>query len=273
MIEVALCLAIIGFALVSILAVLPVGMNNQQKTRQSTLVSQDATMLLEAIRNGARGMDDLTNYVFAITNYVSFYNDRGKLQNPVPYAWGYAYGSAAYRNSAVAGYNLTNGARIVGTLSTPEFTAWNGQNTASSYQSGSLPLSSIFNVPYTSNRVYAYVRSLSGLAAEKPPQNNDLLRGSSFSYQVLCVNAPVANDPHVMTNAYSVFDQQLAGNLRHIWLLFRWPLLPNSSLPLRPERLDYRADVAGTVLLTNDYNVNQGMWLYFYQSQQFTNTP
>ena len=54
MIEVALCLAIMGFALVSILLVLPSGMNTQRDTRQETIINQDATVLLEAIR-GARG--------------------------------------------------------------------------------------------------------------------------------------------------------------------------------------------------------------------------
>ncbi|MGB7957244.1 MAG: prepilin-type N-terminal cleavage/methylation domain-containing protein, partial [Minisyncoccia bacterium] len=39
MIEVALCLAIIGFALVSILLVLPSGMNTQRDTRQETIIN------------------------------------------------------------------------------------------------------------------------------------------------------------------------------------------------------------------------------------------
>ena len=71
MIEIALCLAIIGFALVSILLVLPTGMNSQRDTREETIISQDASVLMEAIRGGARGMDDLTNYVYAITNYAT----------------------------------------------------------------------------------------------------------------------------------------------------------------------------------------------------------
>src|SRR5580698_3501258 len=66
MIEIALCLAIIGFALISILLVLPTGMNTQRDTRQETIISQDASELLEAIRGGARGNDDLTNYVYEI---------------------------------------------------------------------------------------------------------------------------------------------------------------------------------------------------------------
>ena len=68
MIEIALCLAIIGFALVSILLVLPSGMNTQRETREETIIGQDASMLMEAIRGGVQGNDDLTNYVYAITN-------------------------------------------------------------------------------------------------------------------------------------------------------------------------------------------------------------
>src|SRR5271169_3479456 len=78
MIEIALCLAIIGFALISILLVLPTGMHTQRDTREETIINQDASMLIEAIRGGARGMDDLTNYVYAITNYQQDYNNTGK---------------------------------------------------------------------------------------------------------------------------------------------------------------------------------------------------
>ncbi len=68
MIEIALSLAIIGFALVAIISVLPLGMNVQKENREETIINQDASVFLNAIRNGARGMDDLTNYVMAITN-------------------------------------------------------------------------------------------------------------------------------------------------------------------------------------------------------------
>ena len=69
MVEIAICLAIIGMALVAIIGVLPLGMNVQRDNREETVINQDATVFLEAIRNGARGLNDLTNYVYAITNY------------------------------------------------------------------------------------------------------------------------------------------------------------------------------------------------------------
>src|SRR5882724_985628 len=68
MIEIAICLAIIGVALVGIIGVLPYGMNTQRDNREETVIGQDANLLTELIRNGARGADDLTNYVYVIVN-------------------------------------------------------------------------------------------------------------------------------------------------------------------------------------------------------------
>ena len=72
MIEIALCLAIIGFALIAILLVLPSGMNTQRDTREETVIGQDASILLEAVRAGALGLDDLKNHVYAIVNTNAF---------------------------------------------------------------------------------------------------------------------------------------------------------------------------------------------------------
>ena len=73
MVEIAICLAIIGIALVAIIGVLPIGINVQKDNREETVIDQDASVFLENIRNGARGLDDLTNYVFAISNSWALY--------------------------------------------------------------------------------------------------------------------------------------------------------------------------------------------------------
>ncbi len=52
MVEVALSLAIVAFALVAIIGVMPAGLNVQKENREDTIISQDATLLLEAIRGG-----------------------------------------------------------------------------------------------------------------------------------------------------------------------------------------------------------------------------
>jgi type II secretory pathway pseudopilin PulG len=180
MVEIAISLAIIGIALVAIIGVLPLGMRTQRDNREETVINQDMTVLLEAIRSGARGLDDLTNYVYAITNYQVLY-PAGTLNT---------YG---YTNNF-----LTNGFNIIGLLSTPEYTdSTNG-----------LPFPNLMFGGY-SNHVVAYVRSMSGPAVEKPPQNNDIVVGDSFTYRLLCVNAPVASatPPVWQAGTYNSGDQ------------------------------------------------------------------
>jgi type II secretory pathway pseudopilin PulG len=246
MVEIAICLAIIGIALVSIIGVLPIGMNTQRDNREETIINQDATILMEAIRSGARGMDDLTNYVYAITNFYAHYKPDGTFDY---------YGTPPDGFSTSPPNLLTNGANIVGALSRPEFIDGNGFPTNNVYGGG------------FSNHVVAYVRSMSGPAVEKPPQDNQLLQQDSFGYRVLCVNAPIVTDTNgilqgdTITNAYY---KQLAANLHELRLTFLWPQLPNGSVG--PGRQTFRTLVAGQI--TRDLIFTN---LYFYQSQSFLN--
>jgi len=261
MVEVALSLAIIGIALVAIIGVLPIGMRTQRDNREETIINQDATVLMEAIRNGQRGLNELTNYIYAISNYWTLYNSDGSQNhtgvNGYTISAGFAYGAS------VPAMALTNGANIVGLLTTPEYT---------SDPTNGLPLPTLFNQNGYSNHVVAYVRSLSGPAVEKPPQDNDIIVGDSFSYRLLCVNAPVATD----TNFYSgvlypdptsrpAYVRQLVSGLHDLRLMFLWPQLPNGKVGAG--RQSFRTLVAGQIsqVLTN------GQWLYFYQPQSFTN--
>lgn len=61
--EIALCIAVIGVALVAIIGVLPSGLNVQKQNREDTLVAQDAQFLIEAVRGGSLNIQDLTNNV------------------------------------------------------------------------------------------------------------------------------------------------------------------------------------------------------------------
>ncbi|MBI2947111.1 MAG: type II secretion system protein, partial [Verrucomicrobia bacterium] len=54
MVEIALSLAIIAFALVAIIGVLPAGVKVQQENREETVINQDGLYLLEAIRTGSK---------------------------------------------------------------------------------------------------------------------------------------------------------------------------------------------------------------------------
>jgi prepilin-type N-terminal cleavage/methylation domain-containing protein len=269
LVEIAICLAIIGIALVAIIGVLPMGMRTQRDNREETIMNQDATVFLEAIRGGARGLNDLTNYVYAITNYWTRYNSGGgvmagggSINNGYTYssfsvAPGYVPPPAGY--SGPNGSPINSGTNIIGLLSAPEFTDFNGS-----------PTNNLFSGGY-SNHVVAYVRSVSGPAVEKPPQDNDILRSDSFSYRILCVNAPVAMDTNVFglignnISQQSPYTIQLAASLRDLRLTFLWPQLPNGTLGAG--RQTFRTLVAGQ--LTQVFTNRQ--WLYFYEPQSFTN--
>ncbi|HVU27892.1 MAG TPA: type II secretion system protein [Verrucomicrobiae bacterium] len=252
MIEIAISLAVIGIALVAIIGVLPIGMNTQKDNREETIINQDATVLLETIRNGARGVNDLTNYVYAITNsWITYAN-----HSPgAPQVNGYTYSSG----SIASGYPgfavpINNGTNIIGLLSTPEFTnPGNG---------GPSDSQAILNGNYISNHVVAYIRSLSGSAVEKPPQDNDILRSDSFSYKVFLQNTPVAID----TNNLSLYTTNLTANLHDLRLTFLWPLLPSGNTGAG--RQTFRTLVAGQIIQATNNNS-----LYYFQPQTFTNIP
>ena len=167
MIEIAVSLAIIGFALVAIIGVLPIGMNVQKDNREETIINQDASVLMDAIRNCAQGLDDLTNYVLAITNTVTQY-----VYPTMKPTYVGTYGYTLTNSSGMSPqYPLTNGFRIVGLLSTPKYVPW--------ASGGRSPTTG-----YYSNHVVAYVRSMSGPAYEKFPQNNQSVQDLAFNYRL-----------------------------------------------------------------------------------------
>ena len=194
MIEIAICLAIIGIALVAIVGVLPLGMNVQRENREGTIINQDATVLLEAIRNGARGMNDLTNYVYAVTNNWALYKTNGNTlpetteemvlhgyPNPsTTIAKGYCYYIRHVHRACHHHQQRHKHCRLV------EHAGIYG------CESGA-PINNFLVGNFYSNHIVAYVRSISGPAVEKPPQDNPIFQEDSFTYRLLCVNAPVAS--------------------------------------------------------------------------------
>jgi len=267
LIEIAICLAIIGIALVGIIGVLPMGMNTQRDTREETVINQDAALLLPIITQGAHGADDLTNYVYAITNYWTLYAVDGTVKQSGVNGYSYngvSIASQIYPQSPYSSLPITNGINIVGLLSTPELIA----DVATNFP----VVPSLFNTnndSVYSNHIIAYVRSMSGLAAEKPPQANNIVVNDSFSYRLLVVNAPVALDTNTLSSEnYSSFNHYLWQNQREFRMTFYWPLLPNGNVGNQPP-LTFRATVAGQLAPVYIYQQP----LYFYQSQFFVANP
>jgi hypothetical protein len=266
MVEIAICLAIIGIALVGIIGVLPRGMNTQRDVREETILNQDVATLIPILSRGLRGDDDLTNYIYAITNYWGLYGTNGTLLQTN--ACGYSYASSSpmslnppYFSSLIPPFPpilLTNGANIVGLLSTPEYVLNDGLFYPAFPNVG--VNAGGFNI--ISNHIVAYVHALSGLASEKPPQDNSLMVNDAFTYRMLVVNAPVAMDKNT---DYLGFNQQLWKNQHELRLSFFYPVQPNGSVG--PNQLTFRTTVAGTLLPTFVNNTLPN--LYFYQPQSF----
>jgi type II secretory pathway pseudopilin PulG len=237
MVEIALCLAIVGFALVAIIGVLPAGLNVQKDNREDTILNQDASVWLDAIRAGGAGPDWGGNYD-ELTNYV----DRIVVQS-TPYTVTPTSTNAGATTTLLAQFKppatvlLTNGAQIIGLLSTPKIV---------SYPNGS----------FVSNYVYAYCRAISGAAVEKAPQDNPDVRDLAFSYRMVVELAPVGvTDPEgILTNRV---DQVVRNNLTDVRLLFRWPVqrpvVPNQpDPPTGNGRMSLRTELSGGIALMPD---------------------
>ena len=126
----------------AIIGVLPSGMKVQRENREETIVYQDSEYLLEGIRSGAKGLDELTNYVESIS--IQSGNGRPR----------------TYTNNVFnpGGFlPLTNGLQIISLLSTPKV-EWFNNNT------------------YQVNKVTAQMRSISGRALDQSAVHAGLRR-------------------------------------------------------------------------------------------------
>lgn len=258
MIEIAISLAVIGFALVAIIGVLPTGITVQKDNREDTIINQDGPYWLEAIRNGAKGMDHLTNYVDTVTIHsvcgpigldrtIIYTNNPG--QKPFPYDG-----------------SMTNGQSIIGLLSVLKYNE-NGFHRVT-------------------NTVTARVRGLTGSAVEQGRANEDF----SFTYQLQVEIVPFITKQVSMSSTNYLFNdpndpapanadlkaawekerkinwieaKSREQNTSEIRLTFRWPLLPNGNTG--PHRKVFRVLATGEQVFTNR--------LPYFQPQSFAVRP
>jgi len=261
MVEIALALAIIGFALVAIIGVLPAGLNVQRDNREETVIVHDANYLVDAIRNGQRGLDDLTNYVEAITNYFQPYDADGNKVGPMV-VYGYTYTDYTIDNALQSGailqlHRLTNGYRIIGLLSTPKY-IYPQAGGFKPYRPADGPV----RAPFISNYVVAYIRSLSGAAFEKPPQANLDVRDISFRYRLISEFVPYSNwstndvdylapgltaeEINTRSNRWR-FERINQANSGELRLNFRWPV--SGRREAGPQAQAFRTLTAGSLEL------------------------
>jgi type II secretory pathway pseudopilin PulG len=291
MVEIAIAIGVIGFALVAVIGILPAGMSVQKDNREDTTISQDAPFFLDAIRNGSTnlivlnngtinylpqtGLDFLTNYVESITiisNYV--------VGNAIK----------TVTNTPFSGFNV--GLQILGLLSTPEPPFVTSSN-------------------FTITR--AIVRSLSGAAV----QQNGANQATAFRYQMdieivpfvnvapdstnyqFYLNAPYnypTNSPEVLSRYYRYLEMnpfpsftltpQAVTNLPYavgsmayscfdVKMRFSWPVIPtgNGNYIVGPNHQTYRTTVTSAIAPARTvsgftYFIN-GQRLWYFQPQSY----
>jgi hypothetical protein len=216
MVEIAFCIGIVAFAMVAILGILPRGLRVQKENREDTVLNQDGPYILEAIRSGSQGLDDLLRCVESITVQTG-----GVSQT-------YTNGPGPLR--------LTTGRDIIGLLSIPKYEEIVDRG----------------GVRFVTNRVTARIRALSGLASEKNGLTNEmafryLLTSEIIPFQSLPPNLSVS-DPGTIIKA-----QHLRKNFHEIRLTLRGPLFQRGN---RWEAVGkprvYRTQVSAELARIND---------------------
>ncbi|HOW66285.1 MAG TPA: type II secretion system protein [Candidatus Paceibacterota bacterium] len=254
MVEIAICLAIVAFAMVAIMGVLPAGMEVQKENREDTLINFEGTYYLEAIRSGSTRLWDLTNYVESIRTVRLDRNTRltNDYTNLYPY-------------------------QIVGLLSTPR-----------------VVYDQDLKRTITNLIIEAKIRARSGSAADKIPlsaERNqptavlaDAIRDLSFSYllrseivqyslgpgELNATNGLNAAELAVVTNRLEM-ARQMTNNTFDAKLTLRWPVRQNHTAGNNSQV--FRSMVSGALTVTNDAVNGRRVDLYFFQPLKYQRLP
>jgi type II secretory pathway pseudopilin PulG len=252
MIEIALSLAVIAFALVAIIGVLPVGMSVQKDNREETIVTLDAAYLMDALRTGAQGQDNLTNHIIGITNYTYAYGANSNLlSSNIAF---YTPARYSLNSSVVIPSNyLTNGQNIIGLLTLPKYQY-------------------VANGSFFSNYTTVDMHAINSSAIDQG--TNQAARDFAFNYRVdLEINPFNQFDPNwVVTNVPAMAElTYLRTNLSQIRLRYRWPILPNGK-DLGTGRQIFRTSQSGQVVAVPP-SAKQTPTRYFIQPQTYANVP
>lgn len=221
MVEIALSLAVVSFALVAILGILPSGMTVQRDNREDTIINQEGRYWLEAIKNGALGSDDLTNYVEEIVFYLEYLDNRQQtlvLSNSVSKPW--------------------QGSDIIGMLTTPKYGNFSAYPHASR----------------CTNRTVAIVKAITGSAAEKGPLTNEF----SLRYELeteLVANYPLPRAYPGTNLVVSNYNASVGQNLHDLRLILRWPVVRRGNeWVVGNNRKQFRGKLVGTpTAVRNDF--------------------
>lgn len=250
MVEIAICIAVVAFALVAIIGVMPTGLQVQRQNREDTIIEQEGNFWLEAIRSGSRGLNYLTNYVEVI--HVETLTKRPAQPNFRALTTDHSYRSG-----------FENGEDIIGLLSIPRYYDVNGL---------------VVKTP----SLFSYVRALTGSAAEKTPHND-----FGFMYRLTPELLPYNAGGGMNTNFHEfglapaeaaarsnlwVRTKTLGANLYQLKLTLQWPVYPRKGrLEVGNNRKVFRTLVGGSLWTVWTTNVSylSRRDLFFVQPSEF----
>ena len=237
MIELAICLGIIAFALVAIIGVLPVGINVQKDNREETVINQDGMFWMEAIRSGSTGMNDLTNHVVFIEI------DPAQGSNQKVYRWEPLAAKPGDGHMELP--RGVQGAAIIGLLSMPAQADLVGPVTVRNWPQ-------INNQSQRYNRIRAKVRAISGSAVDK----GEAAKEMAFSYRLTSEVRPIrtmGDWGNLSGNKLAMNANQFRKlNFYEIKLTFQWPeyIFGGEERP-GPNRKVFRTVAAGRLVNRN----------------------
>ena len=210
MVEIALSIAVVAFALVAILGVLPTGMTVQKDNRDDGVINQEGRYWLEAIRSGAR-VEDLTNYVESIT-----ITNQTVAKKSVTFDNGYG-GAVGLRPQDV-----------IALLSTPKYIFDDKNNRET-------------------NRVSARVKAITGPAAEKGSLTNEFSFRYEMQVEITPSSTSPLAGTFPDGGAQNRFISTLGENLHELRLIFRWPVVQRGNgWFVGNNRKTFRARIAGS---------------------------
>jgi len=212
-------------------------MRVQKDNREETVINQDAVYLMDILRSGSRGANDLTNYVFGIVQWTNALSAANSYINPTL--------TPSFSFTNVQPLPLNSGSNIVGLMCLPRINYPNG----------------------ITNTVTVYMQAISGNAADKPPQVTSSIRQIGFGYRLTAEISSYSSG--YVTGSGTTFNNVLSGtiqsNLFELRLTFRWPLLPDGGVG--SGKLTFRTLASGTMTV-NPATLN-GPDLYFLQPSTF----
>ena len=233
MVEVAISIAIVAFALVAILGVLPTGFDVQRQNRENTIINQEGSLWLEALRSGAWGMDYLTNHVEVIN--IPGVPLTGQ---QVPRTFGITNG-------------FRNGRDIVGLLTQPAV----------------VDRRRVYDRPVT-----AFVRAVTGSAGEKTARN-DFAFTYRLTAEVRPFSALAPEQTNYAAAGLAPFEvlarsnqwvkaRAMQATTYELRLALEWPVyVMNNRTRVGNNRKLFRTLVNGSVAVTNDNRLGALYWL------------